>query len=258
MMRALKDAVQTVAVAFSMFSAVPVPQFEWNRRNMRFMLCAFPLVGALAGALMWLGSFVCGKLGLPPMVRGLILTAVPPLVTGGIHLDGCCDTWDALASHGTREKMRSILKDPHIGSFAVIRLILMLLAEFVLWTVLPDYRAVPVLAGFVLSRSLSGLAVASFPIAEGTGLARTFAEQADRRKTALFTAVLACASAAVMCLTGGWIMAAAAAAVFLIYRTVLVPKFGGLSGDLAGWFVQTAELWMLAALYAGEILEGVL
>ena len=34
----------TLAVAFSMFSAIPVPQVEWKADNMRYALCAFPLV----------------------------------------------------------------------------------------------------------------------------------------------------------------------------------------------------------------------
>ena len=45
--------LQTIAVAFAMFSAVPVPQFDWNEKNMRYSLCAFPLVGVLCGVL-WL------------------------------------------------------------------------------------------------------------------------------------------------------------------------------------------------------------
>ena len=32
------------------------------------------------------------------------------------------------------------------------------------------------------------------------------------------------------------------------YRAVAVKQFGGVTGDLAGWFLQRAELWMLAAL----------
>ena len=51
--------LQTIAVAFAMFSAVPVPQFAWNEKNMRYALCAFPLVGLLCGAL-WC---VCGAGG---------------------------------------------------------------------------------------------------------------------------------------------------------------------------------------------------
>ena len=35
--------LQTIAVAFAMFSAVPVPQFGWNEKNMRYALCAFQI-----------------------------------------------------------------------------------------------------------------------------------------------------------------------------------------------------------------------
>ena len=36
--------LQTIAVAFAMFSALPVPQFAWNQKNMRYAMCAFPLI----------------------------------------------------------------------------------------------------------------------------------------------------------------------------------------------------------------------
>ena len=48
--------LETIAVAFSMFSAIPMPQFLWNEKNMRYALCAFPLIGAVIGAVCW-GDF---------------------------------------------------------------------------------------------------------------------------------------------------------------------------------------------------------
>ena len=35
-----------------------------------------------------------------------------------------------------------------------------------------------------------------------------------------------------------------------INHVVSDKQFGGITGDLAGWFLQKAELWMLAALCA--------
>ena len=43
--------LQTIAVAFAMFSALPVPQFGWNEKNMRYAMCAFPLIGLVCGIL---------------------------------------------------------------------------------------------------------------------------------------------------------------------------------------------------------------
>ena len=57
--------LQTIAVAFAMFSALPVPQFEWNEKNMRYAMCAFPLIGLVCGGLWCL----CGVLPLPGLAR---------------------------------------------------------------------------------------------------------------------------------------------------------------------------------------------
>ena len=46
--------ISTVIVAFSMFSAIPMPQTEWTNKSMRYALCAFPLIGAVIGALVCL------------------------------------------------------------------------------------------------------------------------------------------------------------------------------------------------------------
>ena len=43
--------LETVCVAFAMFSALPVPHVDWNEQNMRYAMAAFPLVGAVIGAL---------------------------------------------------------------------------------------------------------------------------------------------------------------------------------------------------------------
>ena len=115
---------ETVIVAFSMFSALPVPQLEWNERNRRWSLCAFPLVGVVVGLACLGWALLCARLALPAVLRGAGLCLLPVWITGGIHLDGFADTWDALSSHAAPEKKREILKDPHAGAFAVIHLCL--------------------------------------------------------------------------------------------------------------------------------------
>ena len=75
--------LETIAVAFSMFSAIPMPQFLWNEKNMRYALCAFPLIVAVIGAICLGAWSLCGLLGLPNLLRGAILTLIPVLVTGG-------------------------------------------------------------------------------------------------------------------------------------------------------------------------------
>ena len=254
--------LQTIAVAFSMFSRIPVPPVPWDEKNLRYALCAFPLVGAVIGLVCWGWAALCGILSVPVFLRAAGFCAIPVLLTGGIHLDGFCDTWDARSSHGSVERKQEVLKDPHIGSFAVIHLCLYFLLVFALWSALPVYPPVVVLLSFCLSRTLSGLAVASFPLAKETGLAHTFASAADQRRVTAVLIVLSAALALAMGFVGngltGWLAAAAGILVFIYYRRMAVREFGGISGDLAGWFLQTAELWMLAGMELASLLGGVL
>ena len=246
--------LETIAVAFSMFSAIPMPQFGWNERNMRCSLCAFPLIGAVIAACMWGWGKLCLLLALPEVLRGAGLCLLPVLITGGIHLDGYCDTCDALASHQDVEKRQEILKDPHLGAFAAIRLCAYFLADFALWISSPVLR-LPVLLGmFCLPRALSGLALTVFPLREGSGLARSFAEASDKKRVRITAAAL---SLMLIILHAGETVLAALL-VFLHYRRMCAKDFGGLSGDLAGWFLQTAELWMLTALVLRYYVEAVL
>ncbi len=239
---------ETVCVAFSMFSALPVPRVEWRAENMRFSLAAFPLVGVVIGLACRVWIALCGWLSLPALLRGAGLCLLPPLITGGIHLDGYADTCDALASHSEIEKRQEILKDPHLGAFAAIRLCMYFVADFALWTVLPSISAAALTGLFGLSRCLSALSLTSFPLREGSGLVRSFAEAADRARVRKLLLPLALCFALMLVFSGAWAAVLVCLPVFWFYRRMAVRDFGGLSGDLAGWFLQTAELWMLGAL----------
>ncbi len=249
--------LQTVTVAFGMFSGLPVPKTEWTERNMRYALCAFPLVGLVIGILLWAVSRLLTALSFPLFLRGVLMTLLPVWITGGIHLDGYADTCDALASHAQPEKKREILADPHIGSFAVIRLCCCLLLTAALWSAVQQIRLLPLLGCFCLSRTLSGLSVAVFPLSKDSGLAAAFAAVSDRKRVRSILLVLDILLSLSLCFCGwsGILMILAAHAVFACYARMSKMQFGGLSGDLAGWFLVQAEKWMLIAMFAGEYLE---
>ena len=60
--------------------------------------------------------------------------------------------------------------------------------------------------------------------------------------------MVACAQAV------GALMAVAGLLALAWYHHVALSRFGGVTGDLAGWFLQWAELAMLAMLVAGGML----
>lgn len=255
------NILQTIAVAFAMFSAIPVPQPVWTEKNMRCALCAFPLIGVVCGLLWWGWAALMGSVCGPPLLLAGGLCAIPVLVTGGIHLDGYADTSDALGSCGSPEKKQEILKDPRCGAFAVIRLCTWFVVYFALCaSVRWDEGALWCMGlAFVLERCLSGLAIASFPLAKNTGLAHTFATAADKKRVRAVLAASSVLLAAALIFVGGLagvFMVLAAGFILWRYYRVSKKQFGGITGDLAGWFLQRAELWMLGALAASQLLEG--
>ena len=172
------------------------------------------------------------------------------LVTGGIHLDGFCDTTDALASHSDRARKLEILKDSHCGAFAVIGTACYLIFAAALCAELTLDRNALWCLGllFVFSRAASGMAVATFPCAKNSGLARTFSDMAAKRQTRIVLGLVLLAAGAALVWFGGLWMVTAAAVMFAVYYAMSRRVFGGITGDLAGWFLQWCELLMTLAL----------
>ena len=57
------NALRSIAMAFCMFSRIPMPVVEWKEENMRYLLCAFPLVGAAVGVVLWIWQLLAAWLG---------------------------------------------------------------------------------------------------------------------------------------------------------------------------------------------------
>ena len=253
----------TIVTAFSMFSRIPVPHLSWDDRNMRYMLCAFPLVGAAAGVLLCSWCWLAGTLRFGGLLTSTGYVLLPLVVTGGIHLDCFCDTVDALSSHAPQAKKLEILKDPHTGAFAVIVVAAYFLFYLALCSELEkDLKtALLISGGYLLERMLSGLSVLTFPKARKDGLAKTFSDHSPQSggKTFLLMFLgLLTAAMVVFSPIRGSALCAAAGLAFWYYHHMSLKQFGGITGDLAGYFLQVCEISMLTALIVTQKLDGVI
>ncbi len=252
--------IYSLFAAFSMFSALPVPQVPWEKEKIRYMLVCLPFVGMVIGVVEYLWLLLCEGLQCGAVLTAAGFTVIPVLLTGGIHLDGFMDTVDALKSHASPEKKRAILKDPHAGAFAVIGLGCYLLAYFALW-----YDIGPVALRFmmpmhVMSRSLSAVSGTLLPVRPGEGTLNFFRQAADKKvgiMAVLWVILSAAYLVAVDPLTGS-VMALGAILTLLLVRRMAMKQFEGMSGDIAGFQLQAAELVMLALMVLTERIGAVL
>ena len=247
----MKRIWASFAIAFSTYSKIPMPQVEWSESNMRYTLSFFPLVGAALGLIFLAAGWICALLEFGPEARAAVLAAVPAAVTGGIHLDGYCDTIDALSSRAPRERKLQILKDSNAGAFAVIWCCVWFLLYFGLLT---ELRSVGIVsAGFLLSRTFSAMAVARLPSARA-GMGASL-KSGGRYPLWVFFAYLLIFLAAAR-LSAGLLPGIAALLstilFYFVYKSMAIRQFGGFTGDLAGWFLQVCELVILFAVVLTE------
>ncbi|HWP50468.1 MAG TPA: adenosylcobinamide-GDP ribazoletransferase [Clostridia bacterium] len=249
--------LRSISLAFAMFSRLPTPKTDWNTQNMRYMMLGFPLVGAVVGLLFVGWVALCRWIDLGTVLTACGLTLLPIAVTGGIHLDGFCDTVDALSSHADTARKCAILKDPHMGAFAAIGLTCYLLLYFSLcFTLVLSWRALLLLlCAQILSRMFSAFSVIGLPCEGGAGTLHSFADAADKRVVmgVLVVMLIACAAAMLsLSPVGGGLMLLAAVGCFWRLARVAQKEFGGMRGDLAGWFLQLCELFCLGMLVISQ------
>ena len=258
----MKSVWSGLLVAFSLYSAVPVRQVQWEKRTMRWALSFLPLVGVLIGALEWLWYLFCTHFGAAALFYAVGAALIPLFVSGGIHLDGLCDTCDALCSYGDRDKRLAILKDPHVGAFGPLWLIAFLLAEAACFAQIYETPVLlpVVFLGFAEARADGARKIVTLPCAKNTGLAHIFAQNSDKKavdttlkieQVALDIILLVWLyqldflSVAYIVLLGLW---------YILHTRIAMRVFGGITGDLAGFCISVAELLALACAAFGGLM----
>ena len=246
-----------LVIAFASYTRIPMPQVDWSAENRRWSMCFFPLIGVVVGGLIWLWLALCDGLHIGPFLRGAIGAVLPLLVTGGIHMDGFMDVTDAMSSWQTKEKRLEILKDSHVGAFAVIACGAYLLLMAGLLSECTAAQGLGLTAAFVLSRSMSAYAMVALPQAKKQGMLADNARNADHHRVRLASwGWFAAAAVAAVCGLGWYGLALPAGALACLggYAHRAKKYFGGISGDQAGWYVQVTELVGLGLTVLGRML----
>ncbi len=250
----LKRIFRSFLITISMYTRIPMPHLAWEEEDMRYTALFLPVPGILLGAAETAVCCLCRRFEISETAV-FLLPAVSILFTGGLHLDGYMDTSDALNFFGDREKRLAIMKDPHTGAFAVIRLLCMVLfgmAAVSVWIVraegndLLEFAAV-----FVISRLLASFGMAFLKGARKEGLLFTFASAADRKTVRIVLTVSAALTGGLMILFFGLsslLLILANSALFFLYRRIMYAGFGGITGDTEGWLICESELVGTAVL----------
>ena len=233
-------------LALSFLTTLPARQVPYRPDGLGKAALFFPFIGFILGGALALLAWA-GDERLPALVLAVILVALWAILTGGLHLDGFADCCDGLLAPAKAQRRITIMHDSRSGAFAVIGLVLILMLKVVLvaelldqedW--LPGLLLVPVVARWLL------LLAGRQPLAREEGLAAGFQAglTTERMLLAIILPLLLLAWSGLK----AWLALVLALLATGLWLRLARKRIGGVSGDVLGAVVESAEVALLLGL----------
>jgi adenosylcobinamide-GDP ribazoletransferase len=241
--------------AVRMLTIIPVPGRDAEKLS--DALYWFPLIGLLLGGALWI-VVVLFHLLMPTWNLGsaCVVVVVGSILTLFLHLDGLADWADGFFGARERERTLRIMKDPCVGTFGVVALVLVLLMKWLSVARMIECDALHwLVSAYVISRALQVDLAVALPYArtEG-GTAAPFVRDARIRHRVVALVV----AAGLVLIVSGPAGVLALGVAWLIGRVLAMwfrCRIGGITGDLLG---AASELIETIVLFAGAVVCEVL
>ena len=248
-------------IALGFLTVIPVRTAAGRTGDLGRAAAWFPVVGLLLGLALSLAQWLFLCL-FSPALSGALLVALWALLTGGLHLDGLADCGDGMLASATPERRLEIMRDPRLGAFGGLTLILFLILKVLATAAMANrplfapglaeawLPAWPLVVATVCSRWLV-LLVGRQRGARTGGLGADFAQgigPAGLIAAGLVTAV-------VIVLGGPRALVAVAVAHLLAWLVIRLARarLGGITGDVLGLTIELTELAILLIYAANPI-----
>jgi adenosylcobinamide-GDP ribazoletransferase len=242
--------MRRLALAFQFLTILPWPRPEVHRlEDSGGSVAFYPIVGAALGSFM-VGVYVVGSGVFPDGVLRPALVILLVILTGGLHLDGFADVCDGFYAGRTKADALRIMKDPHLGTMAVVGIISVLVMKVALVSHLPSttlFSALLIFPAIGRGGMVWGMWMAPYARPEG-GTGELFFR--TLRGHHVWTATVLLGAWAMLC--AGWpaiillLLAAAATKLLVIYCR---QRIGGMTGDTLGALNELLELLALGLYY---------
>lgn len=225
-------------LAISFLTVLPSgPLGEYRAGDLARATPFFPAAGLLVGAIVALATYLGAHVD--PWIAALFGLAAWVWVTGSLHLDGLSDFVDATAaSHGDHERFMIVLKDPHVGAFGVVAIVLQLAAKLIFLRSLAENASFETIILIPAAARFGPLVWAVTLPPLGNGLAQSCSGKVTWWHLGGWSALL---------LASAFAAPATAAAFLLIpaWSIYLKKRIGGVNGDCHGAGIELTETGIL-------------
>ena len=266
--------LKQVLLALQFLTIVPVRvKGEISENDMSRSAIFFPVAGALQGLFCILSAALLSRL-FSADITGCLVLVILIITTGGFHLDGLADTFDALALKASRDeeadrkKRLLVMKDSSTGAIGVVTIVVAILLKYMLIRNLFLYSSSTALYSLlflipVFSKWIMVPAMHHGTSARKDGLGRIFIDAITRKDVVICSLIAVLFSLVISELLQHTRYAAVTGLLFLYLFLVLyifclisvkfiTKRFGGLTGDSFGaiseiseiLFLMVASLWL--------------
>jgi adenosylcobinamide-GDP ribazoletransferase len=232
--------------ALAFLTRVPV-YLSFDARDVGRSALFFPLIGAAIGAVQW-GLFHAFSGRLSILLTAVLIVSLSAWATRAMHLDGLADFADGLAGGSSRGAALEIMRDPRVGSFGAVALVLVLAVKIASIAELESPEAL------VLAPALARWA--SVPLGrflpnarEGGGLGSALTDHVGTFELVGATALVVALVAGLAPWLGllSWV---AVALVSIVVGAIAMKRLGGVTGDVLGANVELSEACALVVAAA--------
>lgn len=222
---------------------------DWRDEDFSRSVPYFPLVGLVIGSLLAAVNYGLFYIETPLFLRVTLLLLAEIIITGGLMYDGFMDTADGVFSARSRKRMLEIMKDSHVGSNAVLAIIILLLLKIAAYLELSGETLTWVLLTMsVATRTFMVVFIVNFPYARKEGIGHMFTKYAKPFYTYIAFAV--CAGIIAACGLQYLAVAGICFTVTLIIAQYLKTQLGGLTGDTYGALTECGNvIYLLTAVF---------
>lgn len=229
-----------VILSLQFLTRLPLPRVQATEQEFAASMRWFPVAGVAVGAAVMLPWVLINAY--EPWLAALAGLIGWVAMTGALHLDGLADVADGMgAAHRGKDRLSAVMADPHVGSFAVVVLVLQLLAKLLLLHSLPLASWPALLLVPILAR-IAPIAWALYMPSLHDGLGSSFRSHIRLLHLVIWSIVA----------TVGAIMFAPSLLVVFalvpVWRWWLLSRLGGISGDGHGAGIELIETALLIAL----------
>jgi adenosylcobinamide-GDP ribazoletransferase len=231
-----------MASVFSFLTIIPAGNSDLQTVARHMYL--FPIIGVAIGLVV--GGAAYGlSFFLEPLVVALLAAASLALITGIHHTDGLADFADGLMARGTRERKWQIMRDPSVGTAAIVTIVLYVAGIVIALSSIRGFDLFVAIVASEIIAKFSMVLLASAGPSAWEGSNTNFVDSMKDKKRLALAAAITLVLLVMVQNGAAFVALGAAVAVALVIVVVSRRSFGGISGDIMG---ATNEVARLASL----------